>query len=99
MARIIWSPRASRDWEIILSTIGREAGTSVRLKWKRKFDKAVNALIRFPEIGCPVEDFGIGNLREQIVGPYRIIYLFTGTVCRISRLLRAEQELDLADFL
>ena len=99
MARIIWSPRASREWESILTTIGREAGSAVRLKWKRKFDKAVNALVQFPEIGSPVEDFGIGGLREQIVGPYRIIYVFTGTECRISRFLRAEQDLDLADFL
>lgn len=99
MARIIWSLRARRDWESILSIIGKETGTSARAKWKRKFDKAVNVLERYPEIGSPVEDFGIGGLREQLVGPYRIICVFTGTECRISRFLRAEQNHDLADIL
>lgn len=94
MARIVWSSRATREYQIVLNTIEREAGAAVRSKWRRKIDKAVKALERFPAIGSPVEEFGILGLREQIVAPYRIIYLHAGDVFRILKVIRADRDLD-----
>lgn len=94
MAEITWSPRGRRQLEIILSVIAREAGASVAEKWGRRFTKAVRLVEQFPEIGSPVEELNIPGVREQIVGPYRVIYQFDGTACHIAFVLRAEKQLD-----
>jgi hypothetical protein len=56
----------------------------------------VETLKRFPEAGAPVEEKGFEAFRELLVGPFRIIYRFTGTECRIGAVVRAERDLHRA---
>lgn len=94
MAEVTWSPKARRQLQIILSIIARGSGTRTAEKWNRRFVKMTRQLESFPEIGSPVKDSVIAGFRERIVGPYRVVYHFNGTVARIVFVLRAEQELD-----
>lgn len=94
MVRVVWAPNASRQYEMILSTITREAGESVGQKWRRKFNRAIGILKRFPKVGSPVEDVALDGYREQFVGPYRIIYRYFGSVCQIAIMVRAERDLN-----
>lgn len=94
MAQIIWSSRARRQFEMTLSVIGRESGQAIAEKWGRRFAKALRQIEQFPEIGSPVEDVNVPGLREQIVGPYRVIDLFDGTDCHLAFVIRAQRQLD-----
>lgn len=57
---------------------------------------STDILEQFPEIGTPVEDLDRLGLRERLVGPYRVIYRFTGTECRIGAVVRVERDLSRA---
>jgi len=94
MAEVVWSPRAHRQFGTILSVISKEAGATVALKWSRRFLKATQILEKPPEVGSPIEDVSISGLREQIVGPYRMIYHFDGSNVHIAFVVRAERELE-----
>lgn len=96
MAEVKWSPTANRHLGNILSVISKEAGGAAALKWNRRFLKASRQLERFPEIGSPVEDLSVPGFREQIVGPYRMIYRFDGLAIHMAFVLRADQDLDRA---
>jgi plasmid stabilization system protein ParE len=93
MARVIWSTPARLEFDVILATIRREAGPHHAEKWRRRFEKALATIQTFPESGSPVEEFPWKNWRESIVGPYRIIYRFDGTNCRVLSAVRAERDL------
>ncbi len=93
MAKIIWSAPTRFDLEMILATIAREVGQHVARKWSQRISRAIAQLALFPEIGSEVEVFPFRNFREQIVGPYRIIYRFDGVNCRLLAIVRAQQDL------
>lgn len=76
-----------------MSRLAREASPRTAAAWAARIRDAVAALKDFPEIGAPVEDAPFPGLREQLVGPYRIIYRFDGTDCWIVTVIRAEQDL------
>lgn len=94
MANVIWSPRANRQLGTILSIISKEAGETVAIKWNRRFLKASRILEKFPEIGSPVEEIPIPGLREQIIGPFRMIFHFNGSAVHIVFVVRAERDLE-----
>lgn len=96
MADVLWSPTASRHLGTILSVISKEAGAAAALKWNRRFLKASRQLEKFPEIGSPIEDIVVPGFREQIVGPYRMIYHFDGLAVQMAFVLRGDQDLDRA---
>lgn len=93
MAHITWTRTARSDLERILRRIAHEASPQSAIKWAAKLREAVSLLEIFPEIGSPVEDVPVVNLRERIVGPYRVIYRYDGTACYILTIPRAEQDL------
>lgn len=65
-------------------------------KWVNKLIEAVDGLELFPEIGSPVEEKGFAAFRELLVGPYRVIYRYTGEECHIGAIIRAERDLSRA---
>lgn len=93
MARVIWSTAARLEFNVILAAIRHEAGPHVGEKWRRRFAKAIDMIAVLPESGSPVEEFPWKSWRESIIGPYRLIYRFDGTVCRILSAIRAERDL------
>ena len=94
MAGISWSAAARADLQRIVTRIAREASPRTAREWGDRLRAAVDLLETLPEIGSPVEDVPIAGLRERIVGPYRIIYQFDGTDCRVLAIPRAEQDLS-----
>lgn len=53
---------------------------------------SVAILERLPEIGSPFEEEPRFQLRELIVGNYRILYQYHASNCLIYSILRAEQD-------
>ena len=92
MALVIWSPTARIDLRAIYDRIACDSVLTAE-KWLNKLLQAVAILEQLPEIGSPVEEPGFTGYREQIVGPYRIMYRFNGTTCRIAIIVRAERDL------
>jgi plasmid stabilization system protein ParE len=94
MVGIIWSEDARRRLERYITRIARESSARTATKWATRIRKSVAMLQMFPEIGPPVEDAPYSGLREQIVGPYRVIYQYDGTNCLIVTVARAEQDIS-----
>ena len=92
MALVIWSPTARADLRAVYDRIARDSVLTAD-QWLNKLLESVSVLEQFPEIGSPIEEPGFTAYREQIVGPYRIIYHYNGTECRIGTIVRAERDL------
>jgi len=71
--KIIWSPRAQRDLARIVDRIVRDK-KGAALQWVRAVYKKVSRLQRFPQSGRIVPEVGRTDLREILVGRYRVIY-------------------------
>lgn len=94
MARISWTAQARTDFRRLIAQIAVNQTPAIATEWARRIQAAVDILKKFPEIGSPVEDTPFPGLREQFVGPYRVIYKYNGRVCRIVIIPRAEQDLS-----
>ncbi len=94
MARINWTSQALNDLQAIGDFISRDAPTFAQVFTDKVFD-SVERLENFPRSGRIVPEINQQNIREIIVGSYRIVYLLTGdevsilTVFHASRLLKA----------
>ena len=73
MTRLLWSPRASSDLELIREYISRDSGVYADLVLRRLV-LAPERLTEFPEIGRVVPEVGLPHLRELVVRPFRIVY-------------------------
>lgn len=70
---IIWTPQAKKDLVRIVDIIAADK-RRVALKWALSIDKKVSRLRRFPKSGRIVPEVGREDIREIIVGAYRVIY-------------------------
>ena len=73
MARIIWSPQALEDLDVIREFIAVDAPRTARSFIQRIF-KAVERLERFPLSGALVPELRGNEFREIRLKKYRIIY-------------------------
>jgi addiction module RelE/StbE family toxin len=95
MAAIRWTEQALADLEAISEYIARDSLAYAKLHVKTVFD-AVQRLGLFPESGRVVPEFEKSEIREIILGNYRIIYRYSSdlveilTVYHSSRLLNDE---------
>jgi len=71
--KVIWSPSARADLKDIVTFIA-EDNPVVADDFGRALIEASKALGRFEKKGRIVPEFGIEEIREIIVSPYRIIY-------------------------
>ncbi len=91
MIRVRWTPQAAEDLKAIREFIERDSPQYGRLVAERLFD-ATQRLETFPQSGRIVPEVGRDDVREIILGEYRIVYLLSGetvvlaTVFRSSRL-------------
>ena len=94
MTKIRWTQQAVADLRSIREFIERDSPRYGRLVAERLFD-ATSQLEHFPRSGRVVPELSREDIRELIVGDYRIVYRFEGdvavllTVFRGSRLLPA----------
>ena len=73
MTVLRWSEQAVRDLESIRDFIGRDSPRYGQLVVERLVE-ATSRIETFPKAGRVVPEVGIENVRELIVGDYRIVY-------------------------
>ena len=73
MARVTWHPDALEDIDEIASFIARDAPSLGNLFARRVFD-ATKRLGQFPRSGREIPELGRDDIREIIVGNYRVIH-------------------------
>lgn len=73
MGRLIWSPRAADDLEEICDYIARDSARYAAIVAGR-IVAAVEKIPTFPKAGRIVPEKGDPNVRERIVGNFRVIY-------------------------
>ena len=80
MDRLIWSPQAASDLQSICEFVARDSQEYARVLAQRIVSVA-ESIPRFPKAGRVVPELDVPELRERIVGAYRVIYrLRPGTV-------------------
>ena len=73
MVDVNWTKRAIIDVDNIADFITKDSFYYAQIQVKRFFDK-VEILKSYPEIGRMVPEINQTNIRELILGNYRIIY-------------------------
>ena len=73
MAEVKWTPQAADDLEAICLFIARDA-PQVAAAFAFRVLRATDQLAQFVRLGRVVPEWGIENIREIIVGSYRVIY-------------------------
>ncbi len=95
MTEVRWTPEAVADLRAIREFIERDSPRYGRLVAERLYD-SITRLSAFPHSGRVVPELGREEMREVIVGPYRIVYkvfethVSIVTVFRSSRLISAD---------
>ena len=96
MAQVTWTSQALGDLEAICLFIARDAPQAAAIFADRAF-RATDHLASYPRSGRVVPELGIENIREVIVGSYRVIYRIRqdavqiATVHHGARLLNPEK--------
>jgi addiction module RelE/StbE family toxin len=93
MARITWTPQALDDVEAICRFIGSDAPRYAHLFANQVF-KAVERLKTFPRSGRIVLEIDQENVREIILGNYRIIYRILNEDVQILTVYHSARLLD-----
>ena len=73
MTDILWTPQAIEDLEAIRDYVARDSEHYAALLAERLFS-SVDHLAAFPEAGRIVPEFQRPELRETILGSYRVVY-------------------------
>ncbi|MGH7739183.1 MAG: type II toxin-antitoxin system RelE/ParE family toxin [bacterium] len=75
MVEVRWTPQTSKDLEAIAEFIARDSPQYSRLFVLDVFT-AVERLPQFPKSGRVVPELKNSNIRELLLGNYRIVYQF-----------------------
>ena len=73
MAEVRWTPQALDDLEAICLFIARDAPQAAAIFADRAF-RSTDRLANYPRLGRVVPELGIENIREILLGSYRLIY-------------------------
>jgi plasmid stabilization system protein ParE len=87
---IKWSPQAIRDVESIRDYIAQDSPRYAELTVGRIL-AAVERLHAFPQSGRAVPERGNPEIREVIVGPFRVVYRCRVGVVEIATVFRASR--------
>ena len=94
MAKLNWTPQSKADLLAIAEFIAKDSKKYARIQISRLRERA-RQLKSYPNSGRVVPEYGEENLRELILGNYRIIYRIVDpdridiiTVHHSARLLR-----------
>lgn len=90
--RIQWSASALDDLDRALAFIAAENPAAAK-KLVRKVVESTRKLKDYPDSGRAVPEFQNPEIRELIVGPFRLIYRRSPKEARIVCVLRAERDL------
>jgi toxin ParE1/3/4 len=93
MKEIIWTEAALDDIERIAEYIAVDSG-HYAASFVRRMREAGVSLDTFPERGRKVPEFDRADIREILVGNYRLIYLLAPTTITIVTILHTSRDLD-----
>jgi len=97
MGRLRWTAQAVKDVETICEFIAKDSIVYAHL-FAKDILQAVKRLAKFPKSGRIVSEFSDENIREIILGNYRIIYRIKNNIIEIltvyhsARLLKTDTE-------
>jgi len=97
MAQVKWTPQAADDLEAICLFIARDSEQLAAIFADRVL-RATDRLARYPRLGRVVPELGIDNIREIIVGSYRVIYRAQQDAVQLLTLHHGARTLDVAKF-
>jgi len=86
--RIQWSPQSLRDPDAIHETIAKDSEHYADLTVARIFS-AVERLIQFPQSGRFVLEREEPEIREIIVGRFRVVYRLRDALLEVATVFRA----------
>ena len=96
MVQINWTIRAKEDLKSIAHYISQDSVYYAEKQIER-FYEAVEVLYSHPLVGTPIREYNLPQLRQLLVGKYRIIYLLVDeeridiiTIHHSARLLNLE---------
>ncbi len=92
MTRILWTDSARADLRAIHAFIARDSRVYARRTIDR-FRKAVSRLSRFPGSGATVQERSLPELREILVGDYRVVYRLGNQVVEIIAVVHSARQL------
>jgi plasmid stabilization system protein ParE len=91
VSRLVWSPQAIGDVELIRAFIAQDSAPYADLV-ARRIVAAVERLQVFPESGRIVPERQDPSIREVIVAPYRIVYRLRADAAEIVTVFRGSRE-------
>ena len=89
--KILWSPQSLRDLQAIHEYIARDSGHYADLTVARIF-AGVERLVQFPNSGRVVPERNQPEIREIIVGRFRVVYRMRESTIEIATVFRASRE-------
>jgi len=91
--RLVWSRLADRQVDEALAYIAADDAVAAR-RWLEELLERVAALRRFPDSGRVVPELGREEIRELLVGSYRVIYRHRGDLVEIAVVRHQERHFD-----
>lgn len=96
MAQIRWSLTASKDLQELEDFIARDSVLHA-IQFVDRIVESAEHLHATPQRGRVVPEFGRADIRELLLGAYRIVYLVEGSAMTILRVVHGAR--DLADLI
>ena len=91
--RVVWTETAAQDLEQIAEYIARDS-PRYAAAFVREARDAARSLTDFAQRGRAVPEFGDENIRELLVGAYRLIYHLAPGVVSVLGLIHGARDLS-----
>lgn len=91
--KLLWSPLALERVDEAFAFIATDDAAAAR-RWLEELLERVASLRRFPDSGCLVPELGRRDLRELLVGSYRIVYRRGENAVEVLTIRHQARELD-----
>ncbi len=94
--KVAWSPLADEQVDDAVAYISTDNPTAA-LQWLERLLERTVSLATFPDSGRDVPELGRQDIREIIVGSYRVMYRPTGDLVGIAAVRHEAREFDEKD--
>ncbi len=91
--RLVWSTLADQQVDEVLTYIAADDAAAA-LRWLEELLERVGGLRRFPDSGRVVPELGREEIRELLVGAYRVIYRHRGDLVEIAVIRHQARHFD-----
>jgi toxin ParE1/3/4 len=91
--RLVWSALAEQQVDEALAHIAAADAAAAR-RWLEELLERVDALRRFPDSGRMVPELGRDEIRELLVGSYRVVYRHRGDLVEIAVIRHQARHFD-----